>query len=447
MLKVPQGARIAVIGAGIAGMTAAYRLAQAGHTPVVLEAADYIGGRIQSVKRGDFLFDIGAFIYLGSYDESIALMREVGLGEQLHKFDAYGAMPRNGKLNYFDFNKPARTILSSQYISGAGKLKLMKLMMLLLKHWKNLNYDDAAGIAAVDDDSVKSYADRELSPELLDYIASVVVRGPWLINPERASVAQLLWTMKNFFKPYFYGLDTGMDALPRALAAGLDVRLGAKVANVVDHGDAAEVTWNVDGQSINERFDACILTTTTNVTLEVFPQVSGFVREFFETTTYISSVNTHIALKSRPANPATYIMASPREQPDFCGVIVDHLKARNRAPADKGMITVFCRDEWCKANLETPDEQVLSKVLGFIKPYYGDLSGQVEDVMIGRWERVVPIMQAGRFKHVAKYQKSIDPRARVQFAGDLDPIGGVNAALVSGDKAAKRVAAMFETVR
>ena len=260
-------------------------------------------------------------------------------------------------------------------------------------------------------------------------------------------MAQLLWTMKNFFKPYFYGLDTGMDALPRALASGLDVRLGCKVTNVVDHGTEAELTWETDGQTINERFDACILTTTTNVTLEVFPQVSGFVREFFASTTYISSVNTHIALKSRPANPATYIMASAREQPDFCGVIVDHLKARNRAPADKGMITVFCRDEWCKANMAAPDDQVLRQVLGFIKQYYGDLTSQVEDVMIGRWERVVPIMPAGRFKQVATYQKSIDPRARVQFAGDLDPIGGVNAALVSGGKAAKRVAAMFETVK
>jgi protoporphyrinogen oxidase len=369
MLKLPQGARVAVVGAGIAGMTAAYRLAQAGHNPVVLEAADYVGGRIRSVRRGDFLFDIGAFIYLGSYGESVALMREVGLGDQIQKFHAFGAMPREGRLNYLDFSKPLRTILRTQYISGAAKLKLLKLIWLLIKNWKYLNYDDAAGIAGVDGDSVKSYADPELSPELLDYITSVVVRGPWLIDPERASVAQLLWTMKNFFKPYFYGLDTGMDALPRALGAGLDVWLGCKVMNVIDDGAQAELTWETDGKRITEAFDACILTTTTNVTLQVFPQVSGFIREFFETTEYISSVNTHIALKSRPANPATYIMASPREQLDFCGVIVDHLKAGFRAPADKGMITVFCRDAWCKANMAAPDAQVLREVLGFLKPY------------------------------------------------------------------------------
>jgi hypothetical protein len=56
-------------------------------------------------------------------------------------------------------------------------------------------------------------------------------------------------------------------------------------------------------------------------------------------------------------------------------------------------------------------------------------------------------MGPGRFREVAKYQKTINPHARVQFAGDLDPIGGVNAALVSGHKAAKRVAAQFATVR
>ncbi len=443
MPATERGARIAIVGAGIAGLTAAHRIKQAGNTPVVLEAGDYVGGRIKSVRRGDFLFDVGAFIYLGSYQQSIDLMREVGLTNEMGSFDAYGAMPRNGQLSFLDFNKPLRTILGTGYLSAGGKLKMIKLMLLLLRHWKDLNYEDAAGIAVVDDDSVKSYCDRELTPELLEYVASVVVRGPWLASPGAASIAQLLWTMKNFFKPYFYGLDNGMDALPRALAANLDVRLNSAVTNVIDHGNAVEISWNVDSRSNTDRFDACVITTTANVSLEIFPQVSGFTREFFASTKYISSVNTHLALSKRPANPATYIMASPKEQPDLCGVIVDHLKARGRAPDDKGMITAFCRDEWCKANLETPQAQIVDQVLRFLKPYYGDLSNDIEDVMIGRWARVVPVMAQGRFKQVAQYQKSVNPAARVQFAGDLEPIGGVNAALVSGDKAGRRVAAVF----
>jgi phytoene dehydrogenase-like protein len=42
-----------VIGAGISGITAALEIARAGHPVLVLEAADYIGGRIKmtSIKR------------------------------------------------------------------------------------------------------------------------------------------------------------------------------------------------------------------------------------------------------------------------------------------------------------------------------------------------------------------------------------------------------------
>src|SRR5260221_14055084 len=101
-----QGPRIAVVGAGIAGLSAAHRLKQAGLEPVVFETADYVGGRIKSFRRGGFLFDVGAFIYLGSYRESVELMREVGLADRMGSFDAYGAMPRGGKLHFLDFNKP-----------------------------------------------------------------------------------------------------------------------------------------------------------------------------------------------------------------------------------------------------------------------------------------------------------------------------------------------------
>lgn len=431
---------VAIIGAGIAGLTAAYRLKQAGFTPTVFEASDYVGGRIKSFQRGDFLFDVGAFIYLGSYQEAIDLMHEVGLTDKLAKFEAYGAMPKNGDLKFLDLNKPVRTIVGTDYLSAGSKVKSLKLFWLLIKHWKNLNYHDATGIAEIDTDTVHSYCQRELNEELYEYLASVVVRGPWLTNPKNASIGQLLWTMKNFFKPYFYGLDTGMDALPRALAEHLDVRLSTRVGNVSDNGNKVEVSFSTAGaDSKTEQFDRCLITTTTDQALAMYPQMNGVARDFYESAEYISSVNTHIGLSRRPENPATYIMTSPKENLDLCGVIVDHLKAAKRAPDHKGQMTVFCRHEWCLANMESSDQKVLDQVLAFLRPYYGDLSDSVEDVEIGRWRQVVPMMPEGRFKQVVAYEKSIDPTARVQLAGDLAPIGGVNAALVSGQSAARRI--------
>ena len=408
--------------------------------PVVFEAEDRVGGRIKTIRRGDFVFDVGAFIYLGSYAEATQAMLDVGLGPQMHKFDAFGAMPRAGELDFLDLKSPL-SVLRTPYLSTRSKLKLAKLMVFLAKHWKDLNYADASGVAAFDTDTVTTYCQRELNQEILDYVAAVVVRGPWLSDPSYASVGLLLWTMKNFFKPYFYGLDDGMDALPRAISAGLpDVRLATPVIDVADTGGRVEVTFVEDGRERTEQFANAVVATTTSRALEVYPQLSGFAREYYENTEYICSVNCHIALSERPPNPATYIMCSPREQPDLCGVIVDHLKANNRCPDDKGMITTFCRHEWCLDNLDTPDQKVIDTVLRFVEPYYGDLSSKVEDFEIGRWRDVVPIMHKGRFKAVDRFMRETDAAARIQLASDIGAIPGVNGALVSGQAAGDRIA-------
>jgi protoporphyrinogen oxidase len=430
--------RTAIIGAGIAGLSAARRIAQAGGEPVVFEANDRVGGRIQTIKRNGFTFDAGAFIYLGSYRQSTDMMRELNLDASMAKVPAYGAMPRDGKLHFLDLSKPVRSVGGTKYLSTANKLKLGKLMIKLGRHWKDLNYEDASGVARIDTDTVTEWCERELNQDILDYVAAVVVRGPWLSDPSYASVGQLLWTLKNFFVPYFYGLDGGMAQLPEAMAERLaDVRLGTPVQNLTDTGNGVEVTTDHG----TETFDNAVLTTTAETALALYPQMSGVAREHYESTEYICSVNTHVALSERPENPATYIMCSPREQPDLCGVIVDHLKARHRVPEGKGMITIFCRHEWCLEHLDAPQDVIVEKVLGFLEPYYGDLSATLEDVEIGRWRNVVPIMHKGRFRSVDRFMKATDPRARVQLAGDLGPIPGVNASLVSGLAAGDRIAA------
>ena len=49
-----------VIGAGISGITAALQIARAGHPVLVLEAGEYIGGRIKTsaikIQNGDELY-------------------------------------------------------------------------------------------------------------------------------------------------------------------------------------------------------------------------------------------------------------------------------------------------------------------------------------------------------------------------------------------------------
>ena len=51
--------KVAVIGAGPAGITAAYQLAKQGYEPQVFEAEDNVGGMAKSFKLWDQIVDLG----------------------------------------------------------------------------------------------------------------------------------------------------------------------------------------------------------------------------------------------------------------------------------------------------------------------------------------------------------------------------------------------------
>ena len=75
--------KIAVIGAGWAGLAAAVRATQAGHDVTLFETAGMPGGRARSdhdpASDGDAATDNGQHILLGGYARTLALMRDVGV--------------------------------------------------------------------------------------------------------------------------------------------------------------------------------------------------------------------------------------------------------------------------------------------------------------------------------------------------------------------------------
>lgn len=76
--------RIAVVGAGPAGMTAAYRLQQAGHAVEVLEACDVVGGRTHAERLGPgHHCDTGAGWLTSFYNHTLALFDELGYRDLL----------------------------------------------------------------------------------------------------------------------------------------------------------------------------------------------------------------------------------------------------------------------------------------------------------------------------------------------------------------------------
>jgi monoamine oxidase len=70
---------VVVVGAGMAGLTAARTLAEAGLKVLVVEAQDRIGGRIWTRHVGDEAIELGAEFIHGRPPELWALIDEAGL--------------------------------------------------------------------------------------------------------------------------------------------------------------------------------------------------------------------------------------------------------------------------------------------------------------------------------------------------------------------------------
>jgi len=437
----------AVVGGGIAGMTAAYRLRQAGLRTTVFEERDRVGGRIWSVRKGDFLMDLGTAVYLGTYRDAIALIGELGLRDELSERPAIGAMPRDGTLHHFDYGHPVRTGVRTRAISARSKLKAIKLAALVVKSRKSLGYDTYDGLATLDIETVREYCRRELNEELLQYAARPLVSGTWVADDGDSSVALLLWTIRNMLVPSVYNLSSGVAGLPDALAGHVDTRLAHPVSNVTDDGGAVDVTFTTpaDGAERTERFDACVIATTAAPALALFPQMDENHRELYETTRYRRLGSICLGLSHRPSDPATYILPSPAEDPDLIAVIADHKKAPCRAPEGKGLLTVLLSHEYLERTDSLSNEQVLEYAIDRAERYHGPL-GAIEEHMVVRWPESVPTIDRGRFKRIARFKRRLDRRARVQFASDLDRIPGLNGALVSGQEAAARVVAALGSV-
>ena len=76
--------RVAIAGAGLAGLSCAKDLADAGHTPFVYEARNVLGGKVAAWKDedGDW-YETGLHIFFGAYPNMLQLFKELDIEDRL----------------------------------------------------------------------------------------------------------------------------------------------------------------------------------------------------------------------------------------------------------------------------------------------------------------------------------------------------------------------------
>ncbi len=84
--------RVAIIGAGLAGLTCAYELGDAGHTVDVFEATDRLGGKLFTVPFEGGPTDMGAEAFMARRVDAVAFFTSLGLGDSLVEPSGLGSL-------------------------------------------------------------------------------------------------------------------------------------------------------------------------------------------------------------------------------------------------------------------------------------------------------------------------------------------------------------------
>lgn len=99
--------RVAIAGAGLAGLACAKYLADAGHTPIVIERRDVLGGKVAAWKDADGdWYETGLHIFFGAYPNMLQLFKELGIEDRLQWKEhtmIFNQPEKPGTYSRFDF--------------------------------------------------------------------------------------------------------------------------------------------------------------------------------------------------------------------------------------------------------------------------------------------------------------------------------------------------------
>ena len=409
-----------VVGAGMSGLVAAYRLHKAGLKVQVIDAGSQPGGVIASVQRDGCLFERGPNSAMDTTPLIGELVEELGLQSQLRWASAASAkryVVRGGKLIPLPMSPGA--FFSTPLFSLGAKAGLM------LEPFK------APSDPAVEE-SIAAFVRRRLGHEFLDYAIDPFVSGIYAGNPEQISVKAAFpklhaleqrWgslikgqflgaaerkrakeTAKNTAKSFSF--DQGMQTLPHALAVALGgVQYQTRATRLTrDAQGVFTVHAEQQGQAVAWRARSVILAVAADAAAAlVRPHVPDAAAamdaiEYAPVATVASAYNT--ADITHPLDGFGCLLPG-KEKRRVLGVLFSSSMFDGRAPQGVSLLTTFMGGRRSPELPSMPSDEIAA----LAHAEHGVLLGTRAAPRwqeVTRWPRAIPQYVIGHLGRVAR---------------------------------------------
>lgn len=463
--------RVVVLGGGVTGLTACYRLLKASREQGLslevhlIEAASRLGGVIETENLDGVLMEKGPDCFLTSKPEGVELCEELGIGDQfigtneryrrsfVLRGDELLPVPQG---YYLLAPYQIGPFLMSPVFSPLGKLRMA--MDVLLPRRRG----DA-------DESLADFVRRRFGREALERMAQPMVAGIYSADPENLSLQATMPQFHEIEREHrslilglrkrmqrrgsdagvsasgpryglFVSFARGMGVLADTLAeriSGASVRVDCRAESL----DRREKGWCVhlrDGEQIDA--DAVCVTLPPRASARMLEQTApGVSGELMSIPSGSLATLNLVYRAEQVANPlhAMGFVVPAIENKTLLACSFSSTKFAERAPEGKVLIRAFAGGE-AASRAGLSDEELTRKLTDELRPILG-ISGEPERKVFYRYEESLPHYLVGHLDKVRRIEDALNATPGLALAGNAFRGVGIPDCVKSAGEAANKI--------
>jgi len=461
--------RIAIIGAGISGLSAAFALEKQRRSIapleyVVFDSSSRLGGVLVTDHVNGCQIEAGPDSFLTEKPWASDLCREIGLGEQLlgsNDADRKTYILVKGKLVVIPdglmFMVPTK-ILPTVF----SPLFSLKTKLRMAREWFHPPRKADA------DETVASLVERHYGAEMVDRLADPLLSGVYGGDASQLSVRAVLprfaemearhgslgramlaahkkmaLAAKGSAKPLFTSLRGGMQQMVDALVSRLpesSFRPNTPVQAVQRQDSGQNCGWLVSAGYATDHFDAVIVAAPAQAAADMLGITSPELAAELRGIQYTSSVTVNLAYdgKVRSSLPPGFGFLVPHsEDKRMLAATFVHTKFPHRAPPDRALLRCFIGGARNEQVLQLPEEEIVSIVRQELRQILG-LTADPLFARIYRWPRAMAQYGVGHLDRLQRIENLLNQLPGLTLAGNGYRGIGVPDCVRSGSEAANR---------